>query len=75
MWITKKRHILFDYTKNVTHFVAKKGYNEKFGARPLKRAIQKYIEDELAVRLIKGKLKENTKYLIDVQDEEIIIND
>ena len=72
---TKKRHILFDYTKNVTHFIAKKGYNEKFGARPLKRAIQKYIEDELAVRLIKGKLKENTKYLIDVQDEEIIIND
>ena len=72
---TKKRHILFDYTKNVTHFIAKKGYNEKFGARPLKRAIQKYIEDELAVRLIKGKLKENTKYLIDVQDEKIIIND
>ena len=72
---TKKRHILFEYTKNVTHFIAKKGYNEKFGARPLKRAIQKYIEDELAVRLIKGKLKENTKYLIDVQDEEIIIND
>ena len=71
---TKKRHILFDYTKNVTHFIAKKGYNEKFGARPLKRAIQKYIEDELAVRLIKGKLKENTKYLIDVQDEKIIIN-
>ena len=72
---TKKRHILFDYTKNVTHFIAKKGYNEKFGARPLKRAIQKYIEDELAVRLIKGKLKENTKYLIDVKDEKIIIND
>ncbi len=72
---TKKRHILFDYTKNVTHFIAKKGYNEKFGARPLKRAIQKYIEDELAVRLIKGKLKENTKYLIDVQNEKIIIND
>ena len=72
---TKKRHILFEYTKNVTHFIAKKGYNEKFGARPLKRAIQKYIEDELAVRLIKGKLKKNTKYLIDVQDEKIIIND
>lgn len=72
---TKKRHILFDYTKNVTHFIAKKGYNEKFGARPLKRAIQKYIEDELATRLIKGKIKENTKYLIDVQDDKIIIND
>lgn len=71
---TKKRHILFDYTKNVTHFIAKKGYNEKFGARPLKRAIQKYIEDELANGLIRGKVKENTKYFIDVQDDKIIID-
>lgn len=72
---TKKRHILFNYTKNVTHFIAKKGYNEKFGARPLKRSIQKYIEDELAIRLIKGTLKENVTYTIDIIDDKIIIKD
>ena len=70
---TKKRHITFDYTKNVTEFIAKKGYNDKFGARPLKRAIQKHIEDELAIKFIKGEIKENDKYTIDVKDDTIII--
>lgn len=70
---TKKRKILFDYTENVTKFIAKKGYNDKFGARPLKRAIQKYIEDELAFKLIKGDLKENKKYTIDIKDDKIQI--
>lgn len=70
---TKKRKILFDYTENVTKFIAKKGYNDKFGARPLKRAIQKYIEDELAFKLIKGELKENKKYTIDIKDDKIQI--
>lgn len=70
---TKKRHILFEYTKNVTEFIAKEGYNEKFGARPLKRAIQKNIEDELAIGFIKGKIKENQNYVIDVKDNKINI--
>ncbi len=35
-----------------------KGWDEQFGARPLKRAIQKYIEDELAEQIIKAKLKQ-----------------
>lgn len=70
---TKKRKILFDYTENVTKFIAKQGYNDKFGARPLKRAIQKYIEDEIAIKLIKGEIKENKKYTIDVKDDKIIV--
>ena len=57
----------------MTKFIAKKGYNDKFGARPLKRAIQKYIEDELAIKLIKGELKENKKYTIDIKDDKIQI--
>ncbi|HIA12649.1 MAG TPA: ATP-dependent Clp protease ATP-binding subunit [Flavobacteriales bacterium] len=39
-------------------FIVEKGYDEKFGARPLKRAIQKYVEDPLAEEIIKSKLKE-----------------
>ena len=70
---TKKRKILFDYTENVTKFIAKQGYNDKFGARPLKRAIQKYIEDEIAIKFIKGEIKENKKYTIDVKDDKIIV--
>ncbi len=38
-------------------FLVEKGYDEKFGARPLRRAIQKHVEDELADELLKGNLK------------------
>ena len=39
-------------------FIVEKGYDEKFGARPLKRAIQKYIEDPLAEEIVRAHLKE-----------------
>lgn len=39
-------------------YIAEKGFDEKFGARPLKRAIQKYVEDPLAEEIINSKLKE-----------------
>jgi len=54
---TKTRNILFDYTPEVVKFIAKKGHSEKFGARPLRRAIQNYIEDPLAIGYIKNEVK------------------
>merc|ERR1712173_400249 len=39
-------------------FIANKGFDEKYGARPLKRAIQKYIEDPLAEEIINSNLEE-----------------
>ncbi len=41
-------------------FIIDKGWDEQFGARPLKRAIQKYIEDQLAEEIIAHKLVEGT---------------
>jgi len=70
---TKERHILFDYTPAVIDFIVEKGYDEKFGARPLRRSIQKYIEDMLAIEFIKGNIKENTAYSLDVVDNTIKI--
>lgn len=46
-------------------FVASKGYDVQFGARPLKRAIQNYIEDGLCELILDGKLKDNDVILID----------
>ena len=56
-------------------FIVGKGYDEKFGARPLKRAIQKYVEDPLAEEIIKSKLKEGDVISIglDKNGEELII--
>ena len=70
---TKEKDIIFDYSEDVVSFIVKKGYSQKFGARPLRRAIQKYIEDLLSIELLKGNIKLNTKYYLDVENDSIII--
>jgi len=49
--------------------ILEKGYNTKFGARPLRRAIQKYVEDEISEAYLRGVLKENSSVYVDVNDE------
>lgn len=55
-------------------FIVDKGYDEKFGARPLKRAIQKYIEDPLAEEIIKSNLQEGDKISLDLEDGQEILS-
>ncbi len=68
------------YAINVTEkakdFIVDKGYDEKFGARPLKRAIQKFIEDPLAEEIVKSNLHEGDTINIDLEDgaTELLIN-
>ncbi len=52
-------------TEKAKDFIAEKGWDQQFGARPLKRAIQKYIEDELAEEIIKARVKEGDTIRID----------
>ncbi len=47
--------------QSAKEFLVDKGYDEKFGARPLRRAIQKYVEDPLAEEILRGSFKEGTK--------------
>ncbi|MDD3875167.1 MAG: ATP-dependent Clp protease ATP-binding subunit [Bacteroidales bacterium] len=59
-------------------FLVEKGWDSLFGARPLKRAIQKYVEDNLAEEIIKSDLSENSEIVINYNSEEekldIVIN-
>ncbi|MCF8240000.1 MAG: ATP-dependent Clp protease ATP-binding subunit [Melioribacteraceae bacterium] len=57
-------------------FLAEKGFDPKFGARPLKRAIQKYVEDPLAEELLIGNIKEGDKIIVKhkLDTEEIYFN-
>ncbi|MEY3677900.1 MAG: hypothetical protein RI924_41 [Bacteroidota bacterium] len=50
-------------------FIAEKGYDSNFGARPLKRAIQKYLEDPVAEEILKGELHEGDQINIDFDAE------
>jgi len=51
-------------------FLIDKGYNPEFGARPLRRAIEQYIEDPLSEKMLGGEFKGKSLIKIDVQDEE-----
>ena len=55
-------------SESAKDFLLEKGWDPNFGARPLKRAIQKYIEDELAEEIIKSSLKKGDDILIDTED-------
>ena len=57
-----------EMTEKAKDFIVDKGYDEKFGARPLKRAIQKYSEDPLAEEIIKSNLQEGDKISLDIED-------
>jgi ATP-dependent Clp protease ATP-binding subunit ClpC len=62
-------------SKNAKDFIADKGFDKQYGARPLKRAIQKYIEDALAEEIINTKLKEGDSIKMDLNKKtnEIVI--
>ena len=51
-------------------FLIDKGYNPEFGARPLRRAIERYIEDPISEALLRGKFKGKKFIRISVQDQE-----
>ena len=59
-----------ELTDGAKEFVIEKGYNPEFGARPLRRAIEHYIEDPLAEAVLRGEFKGKNVIRIDVQDEE-----
>lgn len=57
-------------TENAKNYIAEKGYDSNFGARPLKRAIQKYLEDPIAEEILKGELKAGDTILVDFDEEK-----
>jgi ATP-dependent Clp protease ATP-binding subunit ClpC len=60
----------FKVNKNAKEFLATEGYDQKYGARPIKRAIQKYVEDAVADAILDGILKEGKSYNISKAKEE-----
>jgi ATP-dependent Clp protease ATP-binding subunit ClpC len=57
----KHQNITIEITKPVREYLADKGYDQNYGARPLRRAIQRYLEDPLSEEILKGNVKENTR--------------
>jgi ATP-dependent Clp protease ATP-binding subunit ClpB len=68
----KDKKIEVELSSRAREFIAEKGYSPQYGARPLKRTMQKLIIDPLSVKLMRGEFKENDKITIDVKDREIV---
>jgi ATP-dependent Clp protease ATP-binding subunit ClpB len=65
------RKMALDVTDGAKALLAAAGYDPVYGARPLKRTIQKLIQDPLAVKILGGEFKEGDRVLVDVEDEEL----
>ncbi|MCI3923327.1 ATP-dependent protease ATP-binding subunit ClpC [Paenibacillus sp. TRM 82003] len=70
----KQQDIDFSLTDAAKKFLAKEGYDPAYGARPLRRAIQKHIEDRLSEELLRGTIKKGDTVQIDEKDGELLVH-
>lgn len=63
-------NIELSLTDDAKNFIFEKGYDTQYGARPLKRAIQNYIEDTLSEGILMGNIKEHQKVLLDTKADK-----
>lgn len=66
------RKLGFEITDEARNLIVEKGYDPAYGARPLKRAIQKYIENPLAMEILKGVFPENSTVTVDAKGDSIV---
>ncbi|MFZ0389578.1 MAG: ATP-dependent Clp protease ATP-binding subunit [Calditrichia bacterium] len=64
-----ERNITLDLTDGAKEFIAEKGFDSVLGARPLKRAIQKYVEDPLADEILKEKFSDNSTIKVKMKNK------
>ena len=69
-----ERNIHITFSKEVKEYILEKGYEAKYGARPLRRAIQKYIENELAESLLRNELLPNDSIIINLENDKVVLS-
>jgi ATP-dependent Clp protease ATP-binding subunit ClpB len=67
------RRITLDVTQAASALIAKEGYDPAFGARPLKRVIQREVGDRLASAILDGTIAEGDKVTIDAEGDELVV--
>ena len=68
-----ERNIHITFSNEVKEYILEKGYEVKYGARPLRRAIQKYIENELAESLLRNELLPNDSIIINLENDKVVL--
>jgi|WetSurMetagenome_2_1015567.scaffolds.fasta_scaffold07174_6 ATP-dependent Clp protease ATP-binding subunit ClpC len=73
----KLQNIHIDVSKSAKEFLSDKGYDQNYGARPLRRAVQKYLEDPLSEEILKGVFKDSSNIIVKFKkgSEELTFTD
>ncbi|HLA28543.1 MAG TPA: AAA family ATPase, partial [Syntrophales bacterium] len=69
-----ERKLTIGLTEKAKNYIADNGFSPIYGARPLKRALQKLILDNLALKILEGAFAEGDNIAVDMQDDGIVIN-
>ena len=69
----KQREITVKIDKSIIEYIVKVGFDDVYGARPLKRAVQSKVEDKFAEELLDGKIKDKDKITLKAKDNNVII--
>jgi ATP-dependent Clp protease ATP-binding subunit ClpB len=67
-----ERDIGLELTEAAKRLLAEKGYDPVYGARPLKRTIQRELQDPLAMKILQGEFREGDTVIVDVRDDELV---
>ena len=67
----KEKNITISVSENAKKYILEKGTNIKFGARPLRRAIQRYLEDEISEKILRQEIKDGQNITIDFKNNEL----
>jgi ATP-dependent Clp protease ATP-binding subunit ClpB len=67
--LLEDRHLQLELTDKARDFLADAGYDPVYGARPLRRAIQRYLQDKLAPMLLEGDFKEGDTIRVDADEK------
>jgi len=69
----KEQDIDLELTEAALDKIAKEGYDPEYGARPLRRSLQKHVEDRLSEEVLKGTAIAGQRIVFDVQDDEFVV--
>ncbi len=67
----KEQGLVFDFSEAAKSFLIEKGYDAKYGARPLRRAIERHLEDSLAEAILGGEIKAGEVIHVEVQNDQL----
>jgi ATP-dependent Clp protease ATP-binding subunit ClpC len=70
----KGRNIALNLDEKAKDFLVEKGFDPTYGARPMRRAVERYLEDPLAEEILKGKLHDNGPIQVTVENDKLVFN-